>query len=128
MNLSFNSRGSGSGVHEFSRPAAPPAEAATKLGEADLRRLEQAMLDAILDVHPNGTNALDRLLDDMEAADGAHDDTATAADRDAGQSRRKQVEELLVAAVLDTAPADRDRELDRLLGEMPDPGLYAAYA
>lgn len=128
MNVIPNSRVGGSSVHAFSRPAAPPAETNATLGEADLRRLEQAMLDAILDVQPNGSNALDRLLEEMDAADSAHDDTACMPDRDAGQSRRKQVQELLVAAVLDTAPADRNRELDRLLGEMPDPGLYAAYA
>lgn len=128
MNVISNSRVGGSNVHVFSRPAASLSEAAATLGEADLRRLEQAMLDAILDVHPGGANALDRLLDDMDAADGAHDDTTSMADRDAGQSRRRQVEELLVAAVLDTTPADRNRELDRLLGETPDPGLYAAYA
>jgi hypothetical protein len=128
MNAMPHSQPGRSSVHAFSRPAAAPADAGTALGEADLRRIEQAMLDAILDVHPDGTNALDRLLDDMEAADGAHDDTSPVADRDAGQSRRKQVEALLLAAVLDTTPADRNRELDRLLGETPDPGTYAAYA
>lgn len=128
MNVIPNSRVGRSNVRAFSRPAAPPAQPNATLGEADLRRLEQAMLDAILDVQPNGSNALDRLLEEMDTADSAHDDTASTSDRDAGQSRRKQVQELLVAAVLDTTPVDRNRELDRLLGEMPDPELYAAYA
>lgn len=116
-----------SSPNTFAQPAATAErDPVSRLGEADLRRIEQALLDAILDVHPNQTNALDRLLDDM-AADHTHDDTEGAPDRGAGHTRRQQVEELLVAAVLDTGP-DRNRELDRLLGETPDPGVHAAFA
>ena len=69
------------------------------LGETDLRRLEAALLDALLDVQPDHANAVDRLLDDPNFAGGEH------------------VEQLLVAAVLDTHP-DRNRALDRLLGDI----------
>jgi hypothetical protein len=120
-----------SSVHGSTQPpagSAIPLEAGALVGEADLRRIEQALLDAILDVHPNRSNALDRLLEDMDAADGADDDTASPAGRGAGHSRRQQVEALLQAAVLDTTPADRNRTLDRLLGDTPDPGIHAAYA
>jgi hypothetical protein len=80
--------------------AAPAAvEVSLPLGEADLRRIEAALLDALLDVHSDRGNAVDRLLDDP------------------GFAGREQVEQLLVAAVLDTHP-DRNRALDRLLDDM----------
>ncbi len=80
--------------------AAPAAvEVLHTLGEADLRRLEAALLDALLDVRSDRGNAVDRLLDDRWLAG------------------REQVEQLLVAAVLDTHP-DRNRALDRLLDDM----------
>lgn len=69
------------------------------LGETDLRRLEAALLDAILDVRPDRTNAVDHLLSDPAFTGGA------------------QVEQFLVAAVLDTHP-DRNRALDRILDEI----------
>ena len=125
---SSNSSFDPSNARAIGQAAGDPGAAGSSIDAADLLRIERALLDAILDVHPHRTNALDRLLQDMDAADGANDDTTSAADRDAGTSRRKQVEALLVAAVLDTTPADRSRELDRLLGQTPDPGLHAAYA
>ena len=85
-------------VTAASVPAAGPDLSHT-LGEADLRRLEAALLDALLDVGPDRNNAVDRLLDDP------------------GFAGREQVEQLLVAAVLDTHP-DRNRALDRLLDDM----------
>ena len=74
-------------------------DASQTLGEADLRRLEAALLDALLDVRSDRGNAVDRLLDDP------------------GFAGREQVEQLLVAAVMDTHP-DRNRALDRLLEDM----------
>jgi len=134
MNAMPDSSSERSNVHEFSQPAGfgqragvGAMDSGLALGEADLLRIERALLDALLDVHPNRMNALDHFLDDMDAADGANDDTASAAERDAGNSRRKQVEELLLTAVLDTT-SDRNRALDRLLGGSPDPGVHAAYA
>jgi hypothetical protein len=75
------------------------ADLSMKLGEADLHRLQAALLDALLDVRHTSTNAVDRLLDDPTFADC------------------EQVEELLVAAVLDTH-SDRNRALDRLLQDV----------
>ena len=69
------------------------------LGESDLRRLEVALLDALLDVQPDHANAVDRLLDDLDFA------------------AREEVEQFLVAAVLDTH-SDRNRALDRLLDDI----------
>ena len=110
----------------FAQPAAIPSEEmASTLGETDLRRIEQALLDAILDVTPNRTNAVDRLLDDMAQADGADGDGSSFDARDAGHSKRKQVEDLLAAAVLDNT-SDRNRALDRLLGKTRSPGTNPA--
>jgi hypothetical protein len=69
------------------------------LGETDLLRLEAALLDSILDVRPDRSNAVDRLLSDPSFNGG------------------EQVEELLLTAVLDTHP-DRNRALDRILDEI----------
>jgi hypothetical protein len=90
-----------------------PVDAApvTTLGESDLRRIEAALLDAILDVRPDRSNAVDRLLDDPAlSSDG-----------------REQVERLLVAAVMDTHP-DRNRALDRLLDDIGGSGPLPAHA
>ena len=92
---------------------------APALQEVDLRRIEDALLEALLDVGAGRSNAVDRLLNELDAADGAHDDTASANARGRGFSRRAQVEQLLVAAVSDTHP-DRNRALARLLDEIPD--------
>ena len=81
--------------------AAPTAvEVSQPLGEADLHRLEAALLDALLDVRSDRGNAVDRLLDEPGFA-----------------GREQQVEQLLTAAVLDNHP-DRNRALDRLLEDM----------
>ena len=89
--------------------AAPAVEASPTLGDTDLRRLEAALLEALLDVRPDRTNAVDRLLDDP------------------GFAGNEGVERLLHAAVMDTHP-DRNRALDRLLDDMTrtKPGVPAA--
>ena len=110
-----------SSAEPISRPAGVPGNPAGTLGEADLRRIESALLEALLDVHAGRANAVDELLAELSSADGAHDDTNALAQRDAGQSRRKQIEELLATAVLDTHP-DRNRALDRILGELTEGG------
>ena len=69
------------------------------LGETDLRRLEAALLDALLDVQPDHANAVDRLLDDP------------------GFAAREDVEQFLLEAVLDTH-SGRERALDRLLADI----------
>ena len=81
--------------------AAPvtPADPSHTLGEADLRRLEAALLDALLDVRSDRSNAVDQLLGDPAF------------------TGREQAEQLLVAAVLDTH-SDRNRALDRLLDDI----------
>jgi hypothetical protein len=67
-------------------------------GQIDLRQLETALLDALLDVRSDGGNAVDRLLDDPQlSANG-----------------REHVERFLAAAVMDTGP-DRNRLLDEML-------------
>ncbi len=92
--------------------AAPPvdttaANASMTLGEADLRRIETALLEAILDVRPDRSNAVDHLLDDPNLSP----------DRD-------QVEQLLVAALMDKHP-NRNQALERLLGDMDSSPLRA---
>jgi hypothetical protein len=82
-----------------------------EIAQSDLRRIEQALLDAILDVRPNDTNALDRLLSDPKLTNGD----------------REKVERFLAAAVMDTH-FDRNRALDRLLGDTSDPQPLAAHA
>ena len=76
------------------------ADAPLMLGETDLRRIEAALLDALLDVGHDRSNAVDRLLDDPELS-----------------GDRAQVEQLLHAAVMDKG-ADRNRELDQILDRM----------
>ena len=76
------------------------AAAPQMLGEIDLRRIEAALLDALLDVGGGRSNAVDRLLDDP----------ALSGDR-------QQVQQLLHAAVRDTG-SDRNRALDEILDRM----------
>jgi hypothetical protein len=79
------------------------ADAPLTLGETDLRRIEAALLDALLDVRHDRSNAVDLLLDDPALSKG-----------------RAQVEQLLHAAVMDTG-SDRNQALDRLLGQTQRP-------
>ena len=86
------------------------ADLSMTLGESDLHRLEQALLDAILDEREDRGNAVDRLLSESNfAGDRAH------------------VEQLLAAAVMDNHP-NRNQALDRLLGDLGQPAPFAAHA
>jgi hypothetical protein len=80
------------------------------LRQSDLQRIEQALLDAILDVRPNNQNAVDELLNDPKFA-----------------GDRAEVERLLAAAVMDTQP-DRNRALDQILGNGINSAPFAAHA
>lgn len=78
------------------------------LGEFDLQLVEQALLDAILDVGSDRTNAVDRLFHKMDAAGGVSEASLT---------RRQELEELVAVAVMDQHP-NRHRALDRILNQM----------
>lgn len=110
------------------RPSSPstdaPAEAGALLGEADLRRMENALLEALLDVDLDRSNALDRFLSDLDAR--AVNGTAPATDADHAKFRRAQLEALLNTAVSDTRH-DRNRALDQILGSAPDAARSEAY-
>ena len=81
------------------------------LGESDLRRIEQALLDALLDVRPTDANALDRLLSDPKFS----------------HAGREDVQRFLTAATMDNR-SDRNRALDRLFGDASAPQPLAAHA
>ena len=95
-------------------PAVAPATAASDrafhLGQSDLQRIEQALLDALLDVRPNNANAVDDLLNDPKFS-----------------GDRAEVERFLAAAVMDTN-ADRNRALDQILGNGIQSPPFAAHA
>jgi hypothetical protein len=81
------------------------------LRPSDLQRIEQALLDALLDVRPDNENAVDELLNDPRFA-----------------GDRAEVERFLAAAVMDTQ-SDRNRALDQMLGEAgPSAPPFAAHA
>jgi hypothetical protein len=81
-----------------------------QLGRSELQRIEEALLDAILDVRPNNENAIDELLNDPKFA-----------------GDRAEVERFLAAAVMDTQ-SDRSRALDQLLGNAAESVPFAAHA
>ena len=96
------------------------------VGDVELKRIEDALLDALLDTHANADNALDRLLEDMERQEVAErEDRLAACEGDyatlerelATPSRRSRVEELLVAAVIDNHPR-RNQALDRIFADL----------
>ena len=107
------------------RPA--PRQRTVALADLGLTRVEDALLDAILDNHRNRDSALDRLLDDMACVDRRHRDEmeAAAGDDDApalpvdgyAVPKLQRIEQLLVAAVLDNHP-NRNRALDRLFDDI----------
>lgn len=93
-------------------PAVAPATAdastrAFHLGQSDLQRIEQALLDAF---RSNNTRAIDELLNDPTFA-----------------GDRTEVERFLAAAVTDTQP-DRNRALDQILGNGIQSPPFAAHA
>jgi hypothetical protein len=69
------------------------------LGESDLQQIEHALLEALLDVSGNRSNAVDQLLHHFKGS-------------------RPELEQLLVAAVSDTH-SGRNRALDRILDQIP---------
>jgi hypothetical protein len=93
------------------------------VGEIELKRIEDALLDALLETHANADNALDRLLDDMAAQEAAgrdemgFDDHASLEAEMAAPSKRSKIEELLVAAVIDNHPR-RNAALDRIFADL----------
>lgn len=96
------------------------------VGEIELKRIEDALLDALLDTHANADNALDRLLEDMELQEAAERESRLAEtggdyaslERElATPSKRSQIEELLVAAVIDNHPR-RNQALDRIFADL----------
>ena len=92
------------------------------LADVELKRIEDALLDALLDHHTNRDNALDRLLDDMDRLDPDRVPATTGrgglpAEEKATGVRKARIEELLVAAVLDNHP-NRNAALDRILDDI----------
>ena len=72
------------------------------VGQIDLRQIETALLDALLDVGSDGGNAVDRLLSDPKLSPNG----------------REHVKRFLAAAVMDTG-ADRNRLLDEMMKSAP---------
>ena len=94
------------------------------VGEVELQRIEDALFNALLETHANADNALDRLLDDMAASEAAEreerfesDDYAALEAEMAVPTKRSQIEELLVAAVIDNHPR-RNAALDRIFADL----------
>ena len=88
------------------------------LADVELKRVEDALLDALLDHHENRDNALDRLLDDMMRVEVKQDAASADAAADAfGAMKVQQVEELLVAAVMDNHP-NRHKAIDRFFDDI----------
>jgi hypothetical protein len=96
---------------------------ATGLSAAALERLEESLLNNLLNVHPNRRRALGRLLDDVDRAEGAPLGLSLAGRRaqtvSAARSTasRLRIEELLVAVVIGAHP-HRRASLDRLLDDL----------
>ena len=122
------------------RPGKRPAKlGAPRLSAATLERLEDALIDSLLDTHPNRDRAMGRLLRDVNRA--VADGSPTGFPRlhwnatECTPARLARIEELLVGAVLEGHPK-RGESLDRLLhglaknnsmGEpAPDPAADAA--
>ena len=107
--------------------AQPPRSKRTVvLADVELKRIEDALLDSLLDTHANRDNALDRLLDDMARVEStertATERTSTAGvrpfcDEALGESKVQRIEDLLVAAVMDNHP-NRGRALDRIFDDL----------
>jgi len=96
------------------------------VGEVELKRIEDALLEALLDTHINADNALDRLLEDMERQESAereerlvesHGDYAALEREMNTPSKRAQIEQLLVAAVIDNHPR-RNAALDLIFADL----------
>jgi hypothetical protein len=75
------------------------------LSVATLERLEHAILNSLLDLHPNRDSAIDRLLDDVNNAETEIRPPAyprlAASSLGCSLQRLRRIEELLVAAVMD---------------------------
>jgi hypothetical protein len=96
------------------------------VGDVELKRIEDALLDALLETHANADNALDRLLEDMERQEATEraerlaesgGDYASLECELAAPSKRARIEELLVAAVIDNHPR-RSQALDRIFADL----------
>lgn len=88
------------------------------LADVELKRIEDALLESLLDTHTNRDNALDRLLDDMTRVEADERVTAERSSRTlAAPSKKARIEELLVAAVLDNHP-NRSNAIDRIFADL----------
>ena len=102
------------------------------LADVELKRIEDALLDSLLETHVNRDNALDRLLADMEQVEAgeraglAGEAFVPAAAPFAAPSKRAKIEELLVAAVLDNHP-NRNAALDRIFADLSADDEAAIY-
>lgn len=102
---------------------APPTGNRNRSSLARLEALEDELLDAFMDNHPNRDRALDRLMADVRRgglADAAPAPLPSVADR------VRRIEQLLVAAVIDGHP-NRDAALDRLLDDVDTDRERAAF-
>ena len=81
-----------------------------------LRRVEDALIAAVLDAHPNASPAVDRLLDDLGVADSVRGQTNRRfASGDCIESERVEVR--LVGLILDRHPR-REAAFERLLSDL----------
>jgi len=92
------------------------------LADLKLAQIEDAFLDMLLDAHPRRATALDRLLDDVAAADPADAPALARAavpvpDAAVAAASSRRIESALLGAVIQRHPR-RDAALDRLLGDL----------
>jgi hypothetical protein len=102
----------------------------TTLGDAQLKRVEDALLERLIDAHPNRQTALDRLVDDIARHDVLYIHPApmpVPAPVPESFDNRERVEQLLVAAVVMGNHRNQTRALDRILGEIAAPPQAACF-
>ena len=92
------------------------------LADLKLAQIEDAFLDMLLDAHPRRATALDRLLDDVAAAEPADKPAVARAavptpDAAVAAASSRRIESALLGAVIQHHPR-REAALDRLLCDL----------
>ena len=117
--IDLHGRTAGRGRGKAAAGRTPKSKRTLVLADMELQRVEDALLDALMDVHANRDNALDRLLDDMTKVEAKERVEAARPfnDADLGQSKVERIEELLVAVVMDNHP-NRHKAIDRFFDDI----------
>ena len=96
----------------------PQSKRTLVLADVELKKVEDALLDALLDVHVNRDNALDRLLGDIAQVEAKEHAEAFPFDESVlSESKMQRIEEMLSLAVMDNHP-NRARALDRIFDDI----------